>query len=131
MQNYREISNARKTYTKHSSRYFSRANLIYSSLQMNLRRIFGMCFWHEFFLFSICLQRLPTKFSCSTFLLIDSIVHLPRVVISLLYGHHNIVMMRQVPLQTNILRVLVRTQVARESSLTATFEAHVSCQVVL
>jgi len=48
MQNYREISNARKTYTKHSSRYFLRANLIYSSVQMNLR-IFGMYFWHEFF----------------------------------------------------------------------------------
>lgn len=40
-------------------------------------------------------------------------------------------MVRQVPAQTDVLRVLVRTEVARESSLAAALEAHVSCQVVL
>lgn len=76
--------------------------------------------------------RLIPSFSEVVFiLLIDvSIVHLPRVV-SLLHGHHNVVMMRQVPTQTDVLRVFVRAQVAGKSSLTAALEAYVSCQVVL
>lgn len=83
--------------------------------------------------FSIYPRRhLPTKPSCTSLLLIDvSIVHLPRAVVSLLNGHHDVVMMRQVPTQTDILRILVRAQVTGESTLTAALEAHVSCQVVL
>lgn len=40
-------------------------------------------------------------------------------------------MMRQMPPQTDVLRVLVRAEVAGEPTLTAALEAHVSCQVVL
>lgn len=123
-----ETSNARKAWTK---TFHSRASLKFS-LSSTRRLSLGCVFWHKFPRFLICLRHLPAKSSCSPLLLIDNpFVHLPRVVVSLLYGHHNVVMMRQVPAQTDVLRVLVRAQVAGESSLTAALEAHVSCQVVL
>lgn len=64
----------------------------------------------------------PTFFS----LVDDAIVQLP-----LLHRHHDVVMVRQVSAQTDVLRVLVRAQVAGESSLAAALETHVPRQVVL
>jgi len=52
-------------------------------------------------------------------------------VVPLLHGHDDVMMMLQMPLQTDVLRVLVRAEVAGEPTLTTALEAHVSCQVVL
>jgi len=76
------------------------------------------------------LSSTSSSYEAHRLLIDDSIVRLPRH-ISPPYRHHNVVMMRQVPTQTNVLRILVRTQVTGESTLTAALKAHVSCQVVL
>lgn len=103
-----------------------------SNLQLDDTRIFGMCLWYgcSFFRFVLNIFLMLRSPHAHRLLIDDSIVHLPRH-ISPPYRHHNIVMMRQVPTQTNVLRVLVRTQVTGESTLSAALKAHVSCQVVL
>lgn len=97
---------------------------------------FGTSLWHVSSVLHrshfMRVRHLPTKLPRSSFSLVNnSIVDLPRAVVSLLHWYDDIVMMRQVPAQADILCVLIRAQMTRESSLSTALETHVPRQVML
>jgi len=104
--------------------------------------LLGIALWYSIFVlrshtfatmkFQILESFIPRASSLLLLLLVNgSIVHSSWSVVSSLHGYGDVMMMRQMPLQTNVLRVLVWTQVTGKSSLTAAFETHVPRQIML